>query len=130
MVACGSDDGDASGSGGSGQGGSGGGGSLDLGGSAGSGASGGGGSGGSAADAGLGCGKVVGVVRHRVPKLERERRAGLHRVDPRGGAGSVNLGLTAGQIHPMDFFFAERNCCASNFRLETNFEFVDCGIVK
>jgi len=25
---------------------------------------------------------------------------------------------------------AERNCCASNFRLETNFEFVDCGVIK
>jgi hypothetical protein len=27
-------------------------------------------------------------------------------------------------------FFAEGNCCASNFRLETNFEFVDCGVIK
>lgn len=42
----------------------------------------------------------------------------------------MNLGLTENEIYAMDFFFAERNCCASNFRLETNFEFVDCGIVK
>ncbi|GMV13522.1 MAG: hypothetical protein AMXMBFR56_17460 [Polyangiaceae bacterium] len=47
-----------------------------------------------------------------------------------GVAGTVNLGLTENEIYAMDFFFAERNCCASNFRLETNFEFVDCGIVK
>jgi fibro-slime domain-containing protein len=47
-----------------------------------------------------------------------------------GVAGNVSLGLSAGEIYAMDFFFAERNCCASNFRLETNFEFVDCGIVK
>lgn len=47
-----------------------------------------------------------------------------------GVAGTVNLGLTQNEIYAMDFFFAERNCCASNFRLETNFEFVDCGIVK
>lgn len=47
-----------------------------------------------------------------------------------GVAGTVNLGLAPDTIYPMDFFFAERNCCASNFRLETNFEFVDCGIVK
>lgn len=47
-----------------------------------------------------------------------------------GVAGTVALGLTQNEIYPMDFFFAERNCCASNFRIETNFEFVDCGIVK
>jgi fibro-slime domain-containing protein len=47
-----------------------------------------------------------------------------------GVAGTIPLGLTPGEIYPMDFFFAERNCCASNFRLETNFDFVDCGIVK
>ena len=47
-----------------------------------------------------------------------------------GVAGNVTLNLVAGEIYPMDFFFAERNCCASNFRLETNFEFVDCGVVK
>lgn len=47
-----------------------------------------------------------------------------------GIAGTVPLALTPGEIYAMDFFFAERNCCASNFRLETNFDFVDCGVVK
>lgn len=44
-----------------------------------------------------------------------------------GVAGTVDLNLTPGEIYAMDFFFAERNCCASNFRMETNFEFIDCG---
>lgn len=64
------------------------------------------------------------------PSLSVNAGLGFTESIPGGVAGSVNLGLTAGQIYPMDFFFAERNCCASNFRLETNFEFVDCGIVK
>jgi fibro-slime domain-containing protein len=44
-----------------------------------------------------------------------------------GIAGTVALNLTPGEVYNMDFFFAERNCCASNFRMETDFEFVDCG---
>jgi len=47
-----------------------------------------------------------------------------------GVAGTFAMNLTPGEIYSMDFFFAERNCCASNFRIETNFDFVDCGIVK
>lgn len=64
------------------------------------------------------------------PSLSVDAGLGFTESIPSGVAGNVNLGLTAGEIYPMDFFFAERNCCASNFRLETNFEFVDCGIVK
>lgn len=65
------------------------------------------------------------------PSLSVNDGLGFTESIPGGGRRlGQNLGLTAGQIHPMDFFFAERNCCASNFRLETNFEFVDCGIVK
>ena len=45
-----------------------------------------------------------------------------------GVAGTVPLNLTPGQEYNMDFFFAERNCCASNFRMETNFVFVNCGV--
>jgi fibro-slime domain-containing protein len=44
-----------------------------------------------------------------------------------GVAGKVDLQLTPGEVYNMDFFFAERNCCASNFRFETNFVFIDCG---
>jgi fibro-slime domain-containing protein len=45
-----------------------------------------------------------------------------------GVAGTVDLGLTAGQVYNLDFFFAERNCCGSNFRVETNLVFIDCGV--
>ena len=44
-----------------------------------------------------------------------------------GVAGTVDLQLTPGEVYNMDFFFAERNCCASNFRIETNFVFIECG---
>jgi fibro-slime domain-containing protein len=44
-----------------------------------------------------------------------------------GVAGTVDLGIEPGKVYAMDFFFLERNCCASNFRMETNFVFVDCG---
>ncbi len=52
---------------------------------------------------------------------------GLPDAIPGGVAGTVDLGLSPGGIYALDFFFAERNCCASNFRVETNLEFVDCG---
>lgn len=64
------------------------------------------------------------------PTLDVKSGLGFTESISGGVAGNVSLGLTAGEIYPMDFFFAERNCCASNFRIETNFEFVDCGIVK
>lgn len=47
-----------------------------------------------------------------------------------GVAGTVDLNLTPGEVYAMDFFFVERNCCASNFRIETNFEFIDCGVPR
>lgn len=39
------------------------------------------------------------------------------------------LGLTAGSTYPLDFFYAERHCCASNFLLSTSIEFTECGEV-
>jgi fibro-slime domain-containing protein len=39
------------------------------------------------------------------------------------------LGITKGMIYPMDMFHAERHTDASNFHVETNFAFVDCGTV-
>ncbi len=39
------------------------------------------------------------------------------------------LGLTAGQSYPLDFFYAERHCCASNFVLSTSIAFTDCDII-
>jgi fibro-slime domain-containing protein len=37
------------------------------------------------------------------------------------------LGITPGNVYPMDLFHAERHSFDSNFRIETNVEFVDCG---
>jgi fibro-slime domain-containing protein len=49
-------------------------------------------------------------------------------------SGTVNLdasagalGLTPGNIYPMELFHAERHSTASNFRVDTNLVFVDCG---
>lgn len=39
------------------------------------------------------------------------------------------LGLTLGEVYPLDFFHAERHTGESNFRVDTNLEFVDCGTV-
>ena len=60
-------------------------------------------------------------------KLAPRPALGLTDTIPGGVAGTVNLGLEAGKVYDLDFFFAERNCCASNFRVETNLVFIDCG---
>ncbi len=39
------------------------------------------------------------------------------------------LGLTAGTTYPLDFFYAERHCCQSNFILSTSIAFTQCGEV-
>lgn len=36
------------------------------------------------------------------------------------------LGITAGNVYPLDFFHAERHTSESNFRVETNLEFTNC----
>ncbi len=61
------------------------------------------------------------------PTLALAPSLGFTESIPGGVAGTMPLSLTAGEVYPLDFFFAERNCCASNFRIETNLEFVDCG---
>jgi fibro-slime domain-containing protein len=57
---------------------------------------------------------------------------GLHQVQ----MDSVNLdgqatalGITKGKVYSLDLFHAERHSVASNFRIDTNLEFVDCGII-
>jgi fibro-slime domain-containing protein len=40
---------------------------------------------------------------------------------------AARLGLVVGNVYPLDFFFAERHCCASNFRIDTTLSFVSCG---
>jgi fibro-slime domain-containing protein len=39
------------------------------------------------------------------------------------------LGIARGNVYPMDLFHAERHTEASNFRVDTNFTFVDCGTI-
>jgi fibro-slime domain-containing protein len=39
------------------------------------------------------------------------------------------LGITVGQIYPLDLFHAERHTTQSNFKIDTNLYFVDCGVI-
>ena len=39
------------------------------------------------------------------------------------------LGLTRGSVYALDLFHAERHTNESNFRIDTNLYFVDCGII-
>jgi fibro-slime domain-containing protein len=39
------------------------------------------------------------------------------------------LGIARGNVYPLELFHAERHTQASNFRVDTNFVFVDCGII-
>lgn len=57
---------------------------------------------------------------------------GLHpteRGDVDLDAQAEALGLTRGEIYPLDLFHAERHRTASRFRIDTNLAFVDCGSV-
>jgi len=44
-------------------------------------------------------------------------------------AKAEEAGLEIGEIYPFDMFQAERHTSASNFRADTNLEFVDCGTI-
>ena len=44
-------------------------------------------------------------------------------------AQATRLGITKGGTFPIDLFHAERRTDASHFRVDTNFVFVDCGVV-
>jgi fibro-slime domain-containing protein len=57
---------------------------------------------------------------------------GLH--PPADGAVDLDLkagdlGLTKGGVYTMDLFHAERHTEASNFHIDTNFSFVNCGMI-
>ena len=39
------------------------------------------------------------------------------------------LGLEVGRVYDLDLFHAERHSVASDFHMDTNIEFVDCGII-
>jgi fibro-slime domain-containing protein len=40
-----------------------------------------------------------------------------------------DLGIATGGIYPLDLFHAERHTSQSNFRIDTNLQFVDCGVI-
>lgn len=42
---------------------------------------------------------------------------------------ATEVGVTKGQVYPFDMFQAERHTSESNFRADTNLEFVDCGTI-
>jgi fibro-slime domain-containing protein len=42
---------------------------------------------------------------------------------------AVQLGITKGTAYDIELFHAERHTSASNFRIDTNFVFVDCGTI-
>jgi fibro-slime domain-containing protein len=44
-------------------------------------------------------------------------------------ATAGRLGIEPGKVYPMDLFHAERHTDASNFRVTTNFAFIDCGTI-
>lgn len=44
-------------------------------------------------------------------------------------AKAQQLGITPGNVYPLDLFHAERHTTASDFRIDTNLEFTNCGTV-
>ena len=48
-------------------------------------------------------------------------------LDVDGAAGE--LGLTPGNVYPLELFHAERHVTASHFRVDTTLSFVDCGYI-
>jgi len=44
-------------------------------------------------------------------------------------AQAAKLGIVKGQTYPMDLFHAERHTTASDFRVDTNFVFTNCGFI-
>jgi fibro-slime domain-containing protein len=44
-------------------------------------------------------------------------------------AAAASLGIEKDKVYPMDLFHAERHTDASNFHIETDFAFVDCGTI-
>jgi fibro-slime domain-containing protein len=44
-------------------------------------------------------------------------------------ASAAELGIEKGKVYALELFHAERHTDASNFRVDTNLEFVDCGSI-
>jgi fibro-slime domain-containing protein len=57
---------------------------------------------------------------------------GVHGAEPGSvdlDAKARDLGIKPGSVYPLDLFHAERHTTQSNFRVDTNLAFVDCGKV-
>jgi fibro-slime domain-containing protein len=55
---------------------------------------------------------------------------GVHTAEPGSvdlDARAAELGLVKGRVYPLDLFHAERHTTQSNFRVDTDLDFVDCG---
>jgi fibro-slime domain-containing protein len=44
-------------------------------------------------------------------------------------ARAQDLGIETGKVYPLDLFHAERHTTESNFRVDTNLQFTNCGII-
>jgi fibro-slime domain-containing protein len=44
-------------------------------------------------------------------------------------AKAKDVGMAVSNVYPFDMFQAERHTTESNFRADTNLEFVDCGTI-
>jgi len=44
-------------------------------------------------------------------------------------ARATEFVIEKGKVYPLELFQAERHTSASNFRIETNLDFVNCGII-
>ena len=42
---------------------------------------------------------------------------------------AAKLGIVKGQVYPLDLFHAERHTAESNFKIDTNLYFVNCGVI-
>jgi len=51
--------------------------------------------------------------------------SGTNDLDRMAGA----LGITVGKVYPLELFHAERHTQASDFRVDTNFVFTNCGTI-
>lgn len=75
----------------------------------------------------LGANRLEVTAPTGAPDLPLDASLGFTESIDGGVAATLPLELEEGHEYTLDFFFAERNCCGSNFRIETNLVFIDCG---
>ena len=77
-------------------------------------------------------GRTCRISRPSAPFWPRGRNYQAYFTDAGGitPGNSVNVsGIQVGKVYPFDMFQAERHTTESNFRADTNLEFVDCGTI-